>query len=295
MPDFPLPGAALAGVNDLPPPLQFPGVPKEWRPAYDIMPYLSVDFEQSAEARRLFWAIAYLRECSLPDEQLLWIDCGHFMPWEWHHDISRHLWDESRHSLSGYSRLLDWGISLNEVGHLWGDATTLRHDESTPLIQKMVDPFLSVEEMTLHGSPKPMGAAELYESVFTVGLVAETGHFAVKNESYQDFRDGADFESAEMMLFDIIDETAHVQYAHRWLETLAQHAGVDNSNYQKRGVEIRNQRQKVQLQKIQEASLLPRTHDFGPWNHYQNLLKLVSEKSPFSNNFKPQKRSPRPM
>jgi hypothetical protein len=30
-----------------------------------------------------------------------------------------------------------------------------------------------------------------------------------------------------MMLFDIIDETSHVQYAHRWLPLLAERAGLD--------------------------------------------------------------------
>jgi len=34
-------------------------------------------------------------------------------------------------------------------------------------------------------------------------------------------------ESAEMMLFDIIDETSHVQYAHRWLPVLAERAGIE--------------------------------------------------------------------
>ena len=201
--------------------------PKNWRPSYDIMPYLSADFSESVEARRLFWAVAYLLEMNLPDDQLLWLYHGHRMPWAWHYDVSRHLWDESRHGLSGYSRLQDWGISLSEVGLPVWDMGKRVFPEGASLAERMVDPY---KEDDFLAPGRITSAKELYEWIFFIGMVAENGHFTVKNEAYDDFRTGEDFESAEMMLFDIIDETAHVQYAHRWLPLLAEQAGVDNTD-----------------------------------------------------------------
>jgi hypothetical protein len=63
-----------------------------------------------------------------------------------------------------------------------------------------------------------------------------------------------------MMLFDIIDETAHVQYAHQWLPLLAEHAGVDNTDYRERGVKIREESQARAIKLAQELDRkLPRT------------------------------------
>jgi hypothetical protein len=35
-----------------------------------------------------------------------------------------------------------------------------------------------------------MTPQELFEQAFFIGMVAETGHFHVKNEAYHDFKDG---------------------------------------------------------------------------------------------------------
>jgi hypothetical protein len=86
------------------------------RPRQPFMDYVRADFATNLEARRLFWAFGYMLEKNLPDDQLLWLYYGHYMPWAWQHIISRHLWDESRHGDSGYSRLRDFGISLEDVG-----------------------------------------------------------------------------------------------------------------------------------------------------------------------------------
>ena len=209
---------------------------------HEVMEYVRVDFPTSVEARRLFWGFGYLMEKNLPDDQLKWIYDGHFMPWEWHHDISRHLWDESRHGDSGYSRLRDFGIDFDDLGFPGYDqslrvpvleagakADGITLDEAMRNYAKYLDPVRS-EHMT---------RAEIYEAVFMIGLVAEQGHFIVKQEAYGDFKEGKDLESAEMMLFDIIDETAHVQYAHKWLPLLGELCGVDNTNYRERAATIR--------------------------------------------------------
>src|SRR5690606_27982193 len=126
-------------------------------------------------------------EKNLPDAQLVWIYDGHYMPWDWHHDISRHLWDESRHGDSGYSRLQDFGISLDEVGF----ATYEEDDRAKTLTAYAEQHGISLDEAYAQHreilAPYRMEhktKAELYDDIFFIGMCAETGHFVVKNESY---------------------------------------------------------------------------------------------------------------
>jgi hypothetical protein len=296
MPAFEGEGAKPCGLDReflLP---QSSGRPRDWRSRHDIMPYFSADFSDCVESRRLFWAIGYFWEINLPDDQLKWLYYGQRMPWSWHHDISRHLWDESRHGLSGYSRLRDWGISLSNVGlPPYGDTGRRSFPPGTPLKQRVLDPFLEEDAVDFLAPGIPMSAADLYEAVFYIGMIAENGHFGVKNEAYDDFREGKDFESAEMMLFDIIDETTHVQYAHRWLPLLAEHAGLDHTGYRERAAKIRGQAQEEEMHRAQEAQSLPRTPGFIPWDHYQDLLHRIRDATPFTPGFTPVRRSHKPM
>lgn len=270
--------------------------PKDWRSPYDIMPYLSADFRENVEARRLFWGIGYLREINLPDDQLRWLYYGHDMPWQWHHDVSRHLWDESRHGLSGLSRLQDWGISVGDVGLPTYDGYCERKpDEAASLADRISDPWLPDADCGFRFPGEPMTAKDLYDEVFHIGLVAENGHFVVKNEAYADFREGEDYESAEMMLFDIIDETTHVQYAHRWLPELAKLAGCDHTGYRERAAKVRAEKQRGEIRLVEEARLLPRDAGFGPWDHYQKLLADARKAKAFRPEFKPKVRSYKPM
>lgn len=270
--------------------------PAGWAPPYNLYPYFSLDFATDVEARRLFWAVAYLQEMNLPDDQLAWIHYGGDMPWEWHHDISRHLWDESRHGCSGYSRLQDWGISLSDVGFFpYSAGHLLRHPEGTPLAETLIRPYVDEGQVDFTIPMEPLSAAALYQIVFHIGMVAESGHFMVKNEGYDDFRQAEDLESAEMMLFDIIDETTHVQYAHRWLPLLAEKAGLDNSDYKQRAVAERRTLQEGELRLIEEAKTVPRTPDFAPWRHYQDLLTRIRQANPIKNAAGFQPRSIKPM
>jgi hypothetical protein len=269
------------------------------RPRHEFMEYVRVDFPTSVEARRLFWGFGYMMEKNLPDDQLRWIYDGHFMPWDWHHDISRHLWDESRHGDSGYSRLRDFGIDFDDVGFPGYDqgeripvleAAAKREgitlDEAFRNYPKYLDPVRG-EHMT---------RAQIYENVFMIGLVAETGHFIVKQEGYQDFKEGQDLESAEMMLFDIIDETAHVQYAHKWLPLLGELCGVDNSNYRERGAAIRAEYQKkhddLSAELAKKLSYKPGDPAFDA---YQDLLARIRRVKPLANAATCPPRSPKPM
>ncbi len=270
------------------------------RPKYDFMEYVRVDFPTSIEARRLFWAYGYMMEKNLPDDQLLWIYDGHYLPWEWHHDISRHLWDESRHGDSGYSRMRDFGIDFADTGFPGYDqghripvleAAAKAHgitlDEAFRDYAKYLDPLKCDTHFT---------RAQMYEHIFMIGLVAETGHFIVKQEGYQDFKEGHDLESAEMMLFDIIDETAHVQYAHKWLPLLAEFAGIDNTNYRERGAQVRAEYQKKHDDVSAElARKLIRQPGHAPFDFYQDLLGRIRRAKPLTNATTCGPRSPKPM
>ncbi|MGJ3242605.1 MAG: hypothetical protein ACFE0O_06585 [Opitutales bacterium] len=242
----------------------------------DFTPYLRSDFDQSIEARRLFWAWGYMREKNIPDRMLLWMYDGHFMPFDWHHDVARHMWDESRHGDSGYSRLQDWGIGIDEVGFFpYEDG----QDTSDPA----------------SGRAPVMEPKDIYEAAFDIGLIAETGHFVVKNEAYEDFREAGDFESAEMMLFDIIDEHAHVQYAHKWLPVLAEHAGIDCTGYKDRAAEIRKDLQAKADEQLQTWRELPRDDSQPGWLFYQELLERIGKATPLNGHEPRRKRHTLPM
>ncbi len=266
---------------------------------YPFMDYVRADFTRSIETRRLFWAFGYMLEKNLPDDQLIWLYDGHYMPWDWHHDISRHLWDESRHGDSGYSRLKDFGISLEEVGF-----GTYQQEEQDKILKDYAEakglPIeqVAADQNAILASYKMdhLTAKEVYDAVFHIGMVAETGHFVVKNESYVDFREGQDLESAEMMLFDIIDETAHVQYAHRWLPLLAEHAQVDNSDYRERAAtKLRECEAESARLAAEFDDTLSRNPGDPAFDFYQDLLNRIRAATPLTNASSCPPRTQKPM
>lgn len=241
----------------------------EYRAPHDLLPFLRVDFPRNVEARRLFWALGYMLEMNLPEEQVRWIYDSPDMPWDFHYDVSRHLWDESRHGESGLSRLQDFGIQLGEVGFANPGGAPALH---------------------------PLSPKELHDGVFFITMVAETGHFRVKNEACQDFRDGGDLESAEMMLFDVVDETTHVQYGHRWLPVLAERAGMKPYDYHQQSAAAR--RAKQQEEDAHRARIdreLNRSPSNPAFALYLDLLERMRRRQPLSNATTCPPRSPLPM
>lgn len=264
------------------------------RAKHEFMPYVRADFATNLEARRLFWAYAYMLEKNLPDDQLSWIYYGHDLPWDWHQDVSRHLWDESRHGDSGYSRLMDFGITLEEVGYpAYNNEDQAKELDKIASGKKTADSADYVAELA-DVPAEPMTAKDLYEAVFFIGMVAENGHFVVKNEAYRDFQEGKDMESAEMMLFDIIDETTHVQYAHRWLPLLAEKAGISNEDYRKRAAKIRSEYESGEREKI-AALQLSRDASDPAFAFYQDLLARIRTVAPLANAETCPERTAKPM
>jgi len=186
-----------------------PGRVKNWDKAPNVIPFLEMDWNHSIEARRLFFMIGYCWEMGVAEQQLRWIYSADFMPFDFIHNESRHMWDESRHGNSGYTRLRDFGLDFEHFGYSSYGASG-------------------------DGMLAPMTPKEVYEAFYGVTQIAETGYFATKRYCFEDFATHGDDASAEMMQYDIIDETSHVEYGRIWLEEIASRAGV-SEDYRERG------------------------------------------------------------
>jgi hypothetical protein len=190
-----------------------PGRVKNWDKAPNVIPLIECRWNQSLEARRLFFMIGYCWEMGVAEQQLRWIYNADFMPFDFIHAESRHMWDESRHGDSGYHRLKDFGLDFEHFGYSsYGE----KREGTLPAM-----------------SPK-----DVYEAFYGVTQIAETGYFATKRYCLEDFAVHGDDASAEMMQYDIIDETSHVEYGRIWLEEIAKHAGV-TEDYRARGLRER--------------------------------------------------------
>ncbi len=185
-----------------------PGRVKNWDKAPNVIPLLECDWNHSIEARRLFFMIGYCWEMGVAEQQLRWIYSADFMPFDFLYAESRHMWDESRHGNSGYTRLRDFGLDFEHFGYSSYGASG-------------------------DGTMRAMMPKEVYEAFYGVTQIAETGYFATKRYCFEDFEAHGDDPSAEMMQYDIIDETSHVEYGRLWLDEIAKRAGV-NEDYRVR-------------------------------------------------------------
>jgi hypothetical protein len=195
-----------------------PGRVKNFDKAPNVIPFVELDWNHSVEARRLFFMIGYCWEMGVAEQQLRWIYSADFMPFDFIYAESRHMWDESRHGDSGYHRLRDFGLDFEHFGYTSYGA---KGDGYLP----------------------PMNPKDVYEAFYGVTQIAETGYFATKRYCFEDFEKHGDDASAEMMQYDIIDETSHVEYGRIWLEEMGKRAGV-NEDYRVRGAADRVAAQK---------------------------------------------------
>lgn len=246
-----------------------PGRVKDWDAAPEIMPLIEMDWNTSVETRRLYFMIGYFREMGVAEDQLRWIFYADFMPWEFIHAECRHMWDESRHGNSGLCRLRDFGLDIKDVGY---------------------NSYNKFGEGTLD----PMTPADVYQAFYNVTQIAETGYFKTKGHCFEDFAAGGDQASAEMMQFDIIDETAHTEYGRLWLNVMMERAGIEE-DYRKRGQADRQAAQRGADARVQgyrecAASTQPtddpacaKVLDPRAREHYQRLLATLREQCPLTN------------
>jgi len=107
-------------------------------------------------------------------------------PFDLHHDMARHLWDESRHSAFGFRQLPKLGVDL----------MTLEHS---------LDLYNILVQMPPH------------ERYAMMTMEFEAGSFPTKATVMDRVRELNDFEADTLLAFDRNDEQNHVRYGHRWL------------------------------------------------------------------------------
>lgn len=110
-------------------------------------------------------------------------------PFDLHHDLARHLWDESRHSAFGYRQLPKLGVDL----------LTLEHS---------LDLYNILVQMPPH------------ERYAMMTMEFEAGSFPIKATVMDRIRELNDFEADTLLAFDRNDEQNHVRYGHHWLPTM---------------------------------------------------------------------------
>jgi hypothetical protein len=115
-------------------------------------------------------------------------------PFDLHHDMARHLWDESRHSQFGYRQLPKLGVDL----------MTLEHS---------LDLYNILVQMPPH------------ERYAMMTMEFEAGSFPTKAMVMDRIRELNDFEADTLLAFDRNDEQNHVRYGHRWLPEIMSLAG----------------------------------------------------------------------
>lgn len=107
-------------------------------------------------------------------------------PFDLHHDLARHLWDESRHSQFGFRQLPKLGVDLMTVEH-------------------SLDLYNILIQMPPH------------ERYAMMTMEFEAGSFPTKALVMDRIRELNDFEADTLLAFDRNDEQNHVRYGHRWL------------------------------------------------------------------------------
>lgn len=107
-------------------------------------------------------------------------------PFDLHHDLARHLWDESRHSQFGFRQLPKLGVDLMTVEH-------------------SLDLYNILVQMPPH------------ERYAMMTMEFEAGSFPAKAHVMDRVRELNDFEADTLLAFDRNDEQNHVRYGHRWL------------------------------------------------------------------------------
>jgi len=117
-------------------------------------------------------------------------------PFDYHFDLARHVWDESRHSQFGYRQLPRIGIDVSSI------------EQQVVLYDVLV-------------------RMQPHERYVMVTWHFEAGSFDIKAAVMDRVRELGDFEADTLLAFDRSDEQNHVRFGYRWLPTLLELYGDD--------------------------------------------------------------------
>jgi hypothetical protein len=116
------------------------------------------------------------------------------MPWEFHFDAARHLYDEVRHCLMGYEWMRRHGM----------------------------DPFKSPQYLHIFKWRCQYPPVMQY-CMLTMGN--EVHAFPYRHRRVAAHQESGDWLSEQFVRYDIADETQHVRFGNRWLPELLKHVG----------------------------------------------------------------------
>lgn len=155
--------------------------------------------DESDHAGYATWQFSnYVQEMQAAEtlSTILWEVDG--MDWEFYYDIARHCWDEIRHSELGERRLGQLGYHITDFPSSIGSYGW----------RQLFDPLIRYCALT---------------------YVIEADSFKMKHESYQHYLKIGDMDSAQPIMYDIMDETMHVRFGQKWMPSLMTHYGYQNS------------------------------------------------------------------
>ncbi|MCZ7542283.1 MAG: hypothetical protein M5R40_01515 [Anaerolineae bacterium] len=163
-------------------------------PAVDIEP----DRKAEPEAHRLWRFKHYLNEMTAAETlgSILWMTPE--MPWEYQHNVARHLWDEVRHSQLGQTRVQQLGLKIEEVPQvvqIYNVMMTLPAVEQYALLTTVIEP---------NGMPEKVANREHWENI-------------------------DDDISAAAVSYDWSDENFHVRWGKKWTPVLLETYGYQET------------------------------------------------------------------
>jgi hypothetical protein len=162
----------------------------------------SVDFEPDRkaqpEAHRLWRFKHYLNEMTAAETlgSILWMTPE--MPWEYQYNVSRHLWDEVRHSQLGQVRVQQLGLKIEEV----------------PQVVQIYNVMMSLP------------AVDQYALLTTV---IEPNGMPEKTANREHWEEIEDEISAAAVSYDWSDENFHVRWGKKWTPVLLHTYGYNET------------------------------------------------------------------
>lgn len=147
--------------------------------------------------RERYHAVNFLQEVQAADSCAAMLFEAPDMPWDFYFDLSRHLWDESRHAMFGEKKLADLGLTAAQAG-------------------------LSTKAYAMRQTLSPL---DRYAALAT----QEADAFPGKHVGLKDAVAHGDRVSAMAWSYDIADETQHVRFGNKWIPVMIEKTGEPRS------------------------------------------------------------------
>lgn len=153
--------------------------------------------ENTYPQRERYCAVNFLQEVQATDSCASILFEAPDMPWEFFFDLSRHMWDEARHSIFGEKKLEALGTNAAAAG-------------------------LSTKAYAMRQTLTPL---DRYAALST----QEADAFPGKHAGLKDALANHDTVSAMAWSYDIADETQHVRFGAKWIPVMIEKIGEPRS------------------------------------------------------------------